>query len=129
MNAGWLMGVALITAVGGLFLQRYNPGYALVLVIAGGAFLLLRSVAYLNEIFTYVDRLSAAGTVQREWLKQLIKAVGICCMAKFGADICRDAGEIAMAGYVELTGRILIVWLALPLLGQIADTVLNLLSL
>ena len=129
MNAGWLMGVALITAVGGLFLQKYNSGYALVLVIVGASILLLRSVGYLNEIFTYVDRLSAAGTVQREWLKQLFKAVGICYMAKLGADICRDAGETAMAGYVELTGRILIIWLALPLLGQIADTVFHLLSL
>ena len=35
----------------------------------------------------------------------LFKTLGICFLAQFAADSCRDAGESALASKVELAGR------------------------
>jgi stage III sporulation protein AD len=59
----------------------------------------------------------------------LIKALGIGYLCRFASDLCRDAGETALAGYVELAGKVMIVVLSFPLLEQVAQTVKRLILL
>ena len=40
-------------------------------------------------------------------------------MTQLAADTCRDAGDSALAGKAELTGRILLLLLAVPLYEEI----------
>ena len=49
----------------------------------------------------------------------MIRAVGVAIVAEFGAQLCRDAGEGALAGRVELAGRATMLALALPLLTDL----------
>ena len=49
----------------------------------------------------------------------MIRAVGVAIVAEFGAQLCRDAGEGALAGRVELAGRATMLTLALPLLTDL----------
>ncbi|MDD3749752.1 MAG: SpoIIIAC/SpoIIIAD family protein [Firmicutes bacterium] len=41
----------------------------------------------------------------------------------FGAELCRDAGERATAGKLELAGKIIILITALPVLIAVLETV------
>ena len=58
----------------------------------------------------------------------LLKALGIASAAQITADICRDAGEAAIAGQVEMLGRAEILLLSLPLAMQILTVARDLLS-
>ena len=49
----------------------------------------------------------------------MIRAVGVAIVAEFGAQLCRDAGEGALAGRVEMAGRVTMLTLALPLLTDL----------
>ncbi len=129
MNIPWFMGIALVTVVGGLILKKYNPTYAVVLAIVGGGLVFMRLSHYLNELVVYVTELADRSGIHSQWLKQLLKAMGICYIAKFGVNLCTDAGETAMAGYLELAGKVMIVWLSMPLLSQIADIIIRLIEL
>lgn len=125
MSIGTLLGVALFTAVGTLLLRRYNETYALILAAAGGCFLLLGSVGMITRIQEYITSLLSQGGISGEWFSLLFKVMGICYLCQFGADLCRDAGETAMAGYVELVGKIMTVMLSLPMVGELAKTVIE----
>ena len=46
----------------------------------------------------------------------LIRATGIALIAQFGAQLCRDAEESALAGRVELAGRVTLLGMTAPLL-------------
>ena len=48
-------------------------------------------------------------------------------IAEFGSQICRDAGQEALAGTVELAGRVVILLLAVPILLTVFDLALKLL--
>ena len=71
--------------------------------------------------------LSGVGLTQ-EYGLILFKTLGICFLAQFAADSCRDAGESALASKVELAGKISILVLSLPLFEDIAQTALGLIG-
>ena len=58
----------------------------------------------------------------------MLKVIGTAYLAQFAADLCRDAGESAVAGKVELAGRVLILALCLPVLMSILEMVGSILS-
>ncbi len=58
----------------------------------------------------------------------LIKALGICVVTQFAADICRDNSCSSVASAVELTGRIGALALAVPMLKTVASFALGLIT-
>lgn len=92
-------------------------------VLFAGAILSLAAplVAYLREM--------TASTGLSAYAAFLIKALGIAVLTQCTADICRDAGESGIAGGVELAGKMEILLLCLPLIGEIFSTAKQLLAL
>ncbi|HEY8552693.1 MAG TPA: stage III sporulation protein AD, partial [Thermaerobacter sp.] len=57
----------------------------------------------------------------------LLKIVGVAYLAEFGAQLCRDAGESALAAKVELAGKVVILLLAVPILMAVLELLIGLL--
>ena len=57
----------------------------------------------------------------------VLKCVGIGVVTKIAADLCRDAGQSAAGGAVELVGAMSAVYVALPLLRTLLETLESLL--
>ena len=51
----------------------------------------------------------------------ILKIIGIAYICEFASGICKDAGESAIAAKVETGGKIIIVYLALPLITSLLD--------
>jgi len=60
------------------------------------------------------------------YISTIFKIVGIAYVAEFGAQICRDAGEGAIASKVEFAGKVLIMVLATPILLALLNLILKL---
>ena len=52
-----------------------------------------------------------------------MRAVGIEMLARVAADICRDMGTPSVASSLELTARLEIVVLTLPLISLLLDSI------
>lgn len=59
----------------------------------------------------------------------LMKALGIAVLTQCCADICRECGETSAALGVELTGRVELLLLAIPLMEEVLETARQLLTL
>lgn len=57
----------------------------------------------------------------------LLKTLGIAVVSKTCGDVCRDVGQSAMAGLVELAGTLSALLCALPLLTAVWETLWGLL--
>ena len=57
----------------------------------------------------------------------LIKMMGIAIISDMGMQWCTDAGESAVAGKVELGGKLLIIIMVLPLTMDILQMVVKML--
>ena len=58
----------------------------------------------------------------------MIKALGISYLTQITSSVCMDCGENGLAGSIENVGRIELLLLALPLLGEILNTAEAMLS-
>jgi len=62
-----------------------------------------------------------------EHLDAMIKATGIGVVSEFAAQLCRDAGESALAGRAEMAGRLALAMLAAPMILQLVQDISELL--
>ena len=118
-----LIGVILIV----LLRQHQRPEIALILSITVGVLIFIPMVGKLGSILTVLKDLAGKANVNFVYLGTLLKIIGIAYIADFGAQICRDAGEGAVATKVEFAAKILVMLLALPIIIAILELLMRLL--
>lgn len=111
---------ALTTAVC-LLLRRSNPELQLPLAAAACAFALLLTVRLLQPVRELFERAAALSGLSGAYLLPVAKCVVIGVVTKGAADLCRDGGQSAVAGAVELGGAAAALWVSLPLLSALLD--------
>lgn len=128
MNVVGIAGLALCAAVVATMLRRYHQEYAILLSIAAGIVILLELFANIAPALGQIRTLLSSSGLSADYALILLKTLGVCFLAQFAADSCRDAGENALASKVELAGKISIVVLSLPLFEKIAETAVHLIG-
>ena len=106
---------ALITAVC-LLLRRSNPELQVPLAAAGCALVLGMALKLLSPVREFLERAAALSGLSDAYFLPVAKFVVIGIVAKGAADLCRDGGQSAMAGAVELGGAAAALYVSLPLL-------------
>ena len=61
------------------------------------------------------------------YLDTVLRVIGVAYLAAFGGQVCRDAGEGALAAKVELAGKVLILAMSVPLMFALLDLILRIL--
>ena len=119
MNLTAILGVCLITAILAIILRENKYEYAIILSLLAGSVILLSLLSnMLNSFFEIRNIISKAG-IDNEYFLVAFKALGICIITGFTADLCRDFGQTALAGRAELAGRCAIFLISLPLLTSL----------
>ena len=116
-----LMG-ALLT----LLLKKGSPETALLLTLGIGVTVLLLLLKGAEDIVSFLRELMERTAVSEEVFLPLFKTIGIALVAKTGSDLCKDAGESALASLVETAGSFCAVLVALPLLRAVLSMLLEL---
>ena len=122
------VGLLLCAVLLAVVLRPQRPEMAICLSLAAGALVLILLLGQMAPLLASIRRLVQGGDFSAEWLEAVLKAAGICLLTQLTADTCRDAGETALAGKAELTGRILLLLLAVPLFEQILTLVTGLIN-
>lgn len=76
-----------------------------------------------------LEKLALNANVNMMYVETILKIIGIAYIAEFGAQITKDAGQGAIASKIEMTGKILIMVMAIPILTVIIETVIGLLPM
>ena len=121
-----IAGAAVVAAVLAVMLRRYHAEYGMLLSLAAGVFLMLSLLNVFPQALGQVNDLLRAAALPGEYAVILFKALGICWLAQFAADSCRDAGEGALASKVELAGKTAVLLTTLPLFSAVAELVTEL---
>ena len=126
MNIVGVAGIAVCAAAIAAMLRRYHQEYAVFVSIAAGVVILFSIFSSVSPAVHQISTLLSSAGLTSDYAVILFKTLGICFLAQFAADACRDAGESALASNVELAGKIAIVVLSLPLFEKIAQTAVKL---
>lgn len=128
MEIAQIVGFGLIATVLVVVLRQEKPELALLLSIGAGILLFFMVLAKIGAVVNVLRDLSVRANVNLLYLGIILKIVGIAYIADFGAQLCRDAGENALASKIEFAAKILILVLAIPIVMAVLDTLMSILS-
>lgn len=122
-----IAGIGITAALLAVVIKQHRPEMALLISLAAGAFLFFFVLGNITAVVSTIEQLAQRSNLNAIYLDTVLKVIGIAYIAEFGAQLCRDAGEGAIASKIELGGKILIMLLALPVLTALMEVILRIL--
>lgn len=109
----------LISAV----VKGYRPEFSIYIVIATVIIIFLAVISKLTTVFDYLREIYSQISYGKNFFPIIIKVLAVAYIADFTAQVCKDSGETAIAGKVELAGKVMIFYLALPVMMAVMDLI------
>lgn len=102
-----------------------NAGSQLyVLVTMAVSVLIIIAVAgKISGIISQITKLSSYLSNAGQYMALMIKIIGITYVVQFTSDLCCDSGYSALAGQVEVFGKITIAAVSIPVVSMLLETV------
>lgn len=121
-----IAGICIIAAITILVLKEHRPEIAVQVSIVTGVIILLMVSGQISSVINLLATLSAKMDVDIAFISIILKVIGIAYIAEFSAEICKDAGQSAIASKIELASKIFIVILAIPIITSLMDLIISL---
>ncbi|MBP3832075.1 MAG: stage III sporulation protein AD [Clostridia bacterium] len=122
-----IIAVGLIAVIIVIIIKQYKPEFAIYVSIITGAIILYMIFGKLQGIINLLQNISSKAGVNSQFLSLLLKITGIAFLAEFAINICKDAGEGAIASKIEIGSKVIIVSMSIPIISSLLDVILKLL--
>lgn len=106
-----------------LVLKKQKSEIAIMCVIISSVIMLYFIFGELANIIELLNNLIEKSGINKEYLKIILKIVGISYIVEFGKNVCKDAGESAIANKIEMAGKVIIVSLSIPVISSLVEIV------
>lgn len=123
-----IVGLALTGVTLSALMKSINKELSIYIVIATVIILFLTILNQLTNVFDFLENIYGNVTYGKTFFPVILKVLGVAYITDFTAQLCRDAGEATIGSKVELAGKILIFYLAMPILSAILELIGTLLT-
>lgn len=116
--------VALIGIVGVLLAIQFKsqkPEYSIYIGFAVSLIIFAYAVQMLQIVLAQIESLQSFLKGSGSYLDTLLKVVGITYLCEFSAGICKDAGYSAIAGQIEVFGKLTVLFAGMPILFAVIE--------
>ena len=110
--------ISLLAALAALLIKGKNQPAAFLLSATVCAYIVFQVVPWLRQIYDFCKRLTDYTGVDISVMLPLIKVTVLAVCVRITAELCRDAGERAVAAKVEVAGAAAGILFTLPLISQ-----------
>lgn len=114
--------IGLFTAIMVILLKNTKSELTIPLTIMGCIMIFGILTDRLASVINSLSGIYGSANLSGEEAVTLMKIMGIAYVTEFASSTCKDAEQTAIAGKIELAGRIFIVLLALPLAVKLLST-------
>ena len=115
--------LAVFSAIAALLIRRMNPELSLVIGIAASVIILLSCTTLLLDLSDSVKELAQIFGSTAAQVRPILTCLGIGAISRFGADLCRDASQSALAAAVETAGSLCAAAVAMPAILTLLTTI------
>ena len=107
----------------GLFLRQIRSPYAEMISLATCLLIVFYSLTRLSAVFELINTIGGYFSEQKDYFRILLKIIGITYAADFASNICKDAGYSAIAGQIEIFGKIAVLAISSPIILTLLETI------
>ncbi|MBR3118926.1 stage III sporulation protein AD [Oceanobacillus profundus] len=108
-----------------IVLKDINKSFAFFLILITGIIIFLAVIHQISVIFQTIQTLGQKANIEGLYLETILKIIGIAYIAELGANLTKDAGLGSVAHYIELSGKIFILLLAVPIITAVIEAIIS----
>lgn len=121
-----IIGLCFIVTLLSLVLKQQRPEFAVQISISLAVIIFLLVLNKINVVLSLFRDLAEKANISQMYLNTILKIIGIAYLTEFGAQVCRDANEGAIAGKIEFAGKIFVMVMAIPIIALVLETIVKL---
>ena len=121
-----IVGLALVVCILAIILRVQKPPMATLLSMTAGIIIFLAMMPQIAAVFNVLRDLAGQANVSMVYMGTILKIVGIAYISDFGSQICRDAGEGALASKIEFAAKVIVLIMAVPIIVAVLQSLMKL---
>lgn len=107
----------------GIMLKGQKKEYELFVTLGACLGIFYFIVTKLELVLNVISRMQDYVKIDTGYIGILMKMIGITYVAEFSSNLCRDAGYQAVAGQIEMFGKLSILVISMPVLLVLLETI------
>ncbi|TCK98365.1 stage III sporulation protein AD [Natranaerovirga hydrolytica] len=123
MNITQITIIGIVAVLLAIQFKNKNQEYGMYISLATAIIIFYFAVDKLDVIVETINGIQNNITISNLYIDILLKIIGIAYIAEFGSQLCKDAGYSAIASQIEIVGKLSILFVSLPILLSVIDTI------
>ena len=107
--------LGILTIMIAMAMKQGKAEFATFVSFTGSLLIAWIAVQLLGGITGSLERLEKLLSIDMEYIALLMKMIGVTYLSEFASSLCRDAGYSAVAGQIELVGKLTILTIGMPI--------------
>ena len=120
-----VVSVGIIGAVLSVTIKKYSPENSMLVGLGTSIIIFVFILTKVGGILDIFRGIAADGGIDLGYVGLVVKIIAISYIPQFGAELCVDAGEKAIASKIELAGKVLIMMIAAPVIISLMDIIMS----
>lgn len=107
--------LGIVTIMVAMAMKQGKAEFSTFVSFTGSILIAWIAIRLLDGITGSFERLEKLFSVNMEYIALLTKMIGVTYISEFASALCRDAGYSAVAGQIELVGKLTILTIGMPI--------------
>lgn len=115
--------LGIVGALLGIVLKGHKKEYELFVTLGVSLCIFYFIMSKLQLVISVIGRMQDYVDLDTSYVAILIKMIGITYVSEFSANLCKDAGYQAVAGQIEMFGKLSILVISMPVVVVLLETI------
>ncbi len=120
-----IVAIGIVSTIIIIVVKEYKPELAIQISIVTGLIIFASILGKINSVITVLKFYAAKADVEIFYFSIILKVVSIAYITEFGAQICKDTGEMTIGKKIEFAGKVSIMVLAIPIFAALFDVIIR----
>ena len=123
-----ILAIGLVTTFAVLVVKQFRNDFAILIGVVGSILMLILISNQVSLLFAQISQIFIKTNIDTRIISSLLKIVGIGYITEFSANICNDTGCVSIGDKILFCGKILILFMSLPIINSLVDIIVGLLQ-
>lgn len=118
----------IISSILAIILKEQKTDFAFLVTLIASILICIFVFVEIKPIFELVNELVQKSGINMEYMKIILKLVGVSYIVEFGKNVCLDSGQSSIASKIEMAGKVVIVSLSIPVITSLVELISGVIS-
>jgi stage III sporulation protein AD len=123
MDIAQIVAVGIISVILIIAIRKQNAEFAFLISIMASIIIFFMIMPLLGQAVELLKEIAGLMDTNSQYIGLILRIIAIAYIAEFGAQICADVGESAIASKIELAGKVLILITSMPVLYGLVNLI------